>query len=65
MVCFYAAKSELIQVNDKTGECQIIAVYIIEKNQDKYEININLNEQNINEILRNETRKFIERLEKN
>lgn len=55
----------LIQVNDKTGECQIIAVYIIEKNQDKYEININLNEQNINEILRNETRKFIERLEKN
>ena len=55
----------LIQVNDKTGECKIIAVYIIEKNQDKYEISIDLNEQNINEILRNETRKFIERLEKN
>ena len=55
----------LIQVNDKTGSCQIVAVYFIEKENDKYKISIDIQEKNIDKTLKEEIRKFIEKLEKN
>ena len=55
----------LIQVNDKTGSCQIVAVYFIEKENDKYKISIDIQEKNIDKTLKEEIRKFIEKLETN
>lgn len=55
----------LIQVNEKTGECQIIQVYMIEKTDDEFVISIDIDKKNINKILKKEVRKFIKKLEKN
>lgn len=55
----------VIQVNEKTGECQIITVYFIEKENDNYKISIDIKEKNIDKILKEEIEKFIEKLEKN
>lgn len=53
----------LIQVNDKTGECQIRGIYLIKKENGEYVIEVNIDKEKIEKIVRKETERFIKKLE--
>ena len=55
----------LIQVNEQTGECQIIRVYMIETDGEVFEVSIDIDKLNINKILQKEIDKFVKKLENN
>lgn len=55
----------LIQVNEKTGECQIVRVYMIKKIDNEFIVSIDINDEKIDKLLQKEIDKFVKKLEEN